>query len=122
MMWLPRPLYEAVPYLYLGVGAALLGVAFFAEGGPSGLLFGLGAVSLVAGLVLWMRRRDYRASQAEYDAHVFDDGTGQFRRLPATSTSSDSSESSTSSASSEDGSVSSSGSPDSSASSAEPGR
>jgi len=122
MMWLPRPLYEAVPYLYLGVGAALLAVAFFAAGGPSGLLFGLGAVSLVAGLVLWMRRRDYRASQAEYDDHVFDDGTGQFRRLPATSTSSDSSESSTSSASSEDGSVSSSGSPDSSASSAEPGR
>jgi len=92
MMWLPRPLYEAVPYIYLGAGAALLGAAFLTARGLSGLLFGLGAASLVVGLVIWMRRRDYRAGQQEYDVHVLDDQTGQFRRLSAAATSSSSSE------------------------------
>ena len=32
----------------------------------------LGAAGLTLGLVLWMRRRDYRASQREYDTHSLD--------------------------------------------------
>jgi hypothetical protein len=71
-MWIPRPLYEALPYVYMGSGAGLLGAAYFIEQGPRGLLLVLGAVGLTLGLVLWMRRRDYRASQREYDTHSLD--------------------------------------------------
>jgi len=72
-MWIPRPLYEAIPYAYIGGGGVLLGAAYFLEQGPRGLLLVLGAAGLTAGLVLWMRRRDYRASQREYDAHALDE-------------------------------------------------
>ena len=41
--------------------------------GPRGLLLALGAPGLTLGLVLWMRRRDYRASQREYDTRALDD-------------------------------------------------
>jgi hypothetical protein len=72
-MWLPRPLYEAVPYAWMAAGIASLGGAWFVPGGPRGLLLTLGASGLTLGLVLWMRRRDYRASQREYDTRALDD-------------------------------------------------
>ena len=72
-MWIPRPLYEAIPYAYIAGGIALLGTAYFYEQGPRGLLLVLGATGLTAGLVLWMRRRDYRASRREYDARALDE-------------------------------------------------
>ena len=72
-MWFPRPVYEALPYGYALVGAALLAVAFFGHGGSRGLLLALGALGLLGGLVLWMRRRDYRANHAAYDRRSIDD-------------------------------------------------
>jgi threonine dehydrogenase-like Zn-dependent dehydrogenase len=72
-MWIPRPLYEAIPYGYIACGAGLLVAALLVEHGPRGLLLVLGASSLTAGLVIWMRRRDYRAAQREYDTHSLDD-------------------------------------------------
>ena len=72
-MWFPRPIYEALPYTYGIIGIALLGAAFVADGGPRGLLLTLGALGLVGGLVIWMRRRDYRATHATYDPHSIDD-------------------------------------------------
>ena len=72
-MWIPRPLYELIPYAYMGAGAALVAAAYFIEQGPRGLLLLFGAVGITAGLVLWMRRRDYRRSQAEYDTRSIDD-------------------------------------------------
>jgi hypothetical protein len=72
-MWIPRPLYESLPYVYMVIGIGSLAAAYFFERGPRGLLLIFGAVGLTAGLVLWMRRRDYRASQAEYDTRSIDD-------------------------------------------------
>ena len=72
-MWIPRPLYEALPYVYMGSGAFALVVAFVVERAPHGFLMLLGGLGLTIGLVLWMRRRDYRASQSEYDTHSLDE-------------------------------------------------
>jgi hypothetical protein len=72
-MWLPRPLYEAIPYVYSGVGAALVAVALLLEHGPRGLLLAAGVVALTAGIMLWMRRRDYRSSHQQYDSRSLDD-------------------------------------------------
>jgi hypothetical protein len=72
-MWFPRPIYEALPYAYAAAGIALLAFGFFGNLGPRGVMLALGALCLVCGLVLWMRRRDYRASHAAYDRHSIDD-------------------------------------------------
>ncbi len=65
-MWIPNALYEALPLVYIAAGVLQLLCAFLIDTGPRALLLVLGAVCLIAGLVVFMRRRDYRATQAEY--------------------------------------------------------
>jgi hypothetical protein len=65
-------MYEVLPYVYMAAGAAALAVAFLVDDVPHGPLMLLGGGGLTLGLVLWMRRRDYRASQDEYDTHSLD--------------------------------------------------
>jgi hypothetical protein len=72
-MWFPRPLYEALPYLYMAAGALALAAALFADRVPHGLLLLLGGAALTVGLILWMRRRDFRASRSEYDSRSLDE-------------------------------------------------
>jgi len=72
-IWIPRPFYEALPYLYVAVGAAMLTGGYFLPAQWSGWLMVAGAVVVVAGLVLWMHRREYRATQSEYDHRPLDD-------------------------------------------------
>lgn len=73
-MWLARPIYEFLPYLYMIVGVVLLGAAWLLnlETLP-GVFMGIGSLSLLAGIVLWLRRKDYRTSQAEYNNKSLDD-------------------------------------------------
>jgi hypothetical protein len=72
-MWLPRPIYEAIPYACVAAGVALAAAAFSFERGPRGLLLVLGGVGATVGLMLWMRRRAYRASLRDYDGRPLDD-------------------------------------------------
>ena len=73
-MWMPRPIYELLPYVYMGLGAVLIGTAWFlqVETWP-GIMLGVGSLSLLAGLVLFLRRKDYRTRQAEYSNRSLDD-------------------------------------------------
>jgi hypothetical protein len=74
VMWLSRPVYEFLPYLYMLVGAGLLAAAWLIEAQTLPSIFMVvGSLSLMAGLVLWLRRRDYRTRQAEYDSHSLDE-------------------------------------------------
>jgi hypothetical protein len=73
-MWLARPIYEFLPYLYMLVGLALLGAAWFIEMSTLPSVFMLvGVLSIMAGLVLWLRRRDYRTRQSEYNSRSLED-------------------------------------------------
>jgi hypothetical protein len=73
-MWLARPIYEFLPYLYMLVGVGLLGAAWFIEMSTLPSVFMLvGVLSIMAGLVLWLRRRDYRTRQAEYNSRSLED-------------------------------------------------
>jgi membrane-bound ClpP family serine protease len=67
-MWLPRSLYETLPFCYLGLGAFLLGAAFYTESAywPE-VLAGSGCFVLVVGIVLILRRKGYRASRSRLD-------------------------------------------------------
>jgi Flp pilus assembly protein TadB len=73
-MWLARPVYEFLPYLYMLVGVGLLAAAWFVDAATLPSIFMVvGALSLMGGLVLWLRRRDYRTRQAEYNSHSLED-------------------------------------------------
>jgi hypothetical protein len=72
-MWFPRPVYEALPYAYSLIGAGLVLAAFLFDSAPHGLLLVLGVSGMTVGLVIWMRRREYRASHAEYDRRSIED-------------------------------------------------
>jgi hypothetical protein len=69
-MWLPKPAYEALPYLLLFAGSLLMGLAYLSGIGwlQTSLLI-CGSASAVAGLVLLLKRRDYRLSRSriKYD-------------------------------------------------------
>ena len=65
-MWLPKPVYEALPYILLTAGL-LLGLGSYLS--SSGWLLVAAALVAVAGLVLYLKRRDYRMSRSriKYD-------------------------------------------------------
>jgi hypothetical protein len=64
---LNRTLYESLPVVYAALGATLLWTSYrYRDRGWSTLCAVAGLLGLVAGLVVWMRRRDYRATGADY--------------------------------------------------------
>jgi hypothetical protein len=65
---LSRPLYEGLPWLYITIGlAALLASYLLAAHGTLSLVVGLlGLLVLLGGIVVLLRRRDYRALRSEY--------------------------------------------------------
>ena len=62
-MWVSRPIYESLPYLYLLVGALSLGASMYNNYWywPE-ICFVTGVLCLVAGLVVLLKRRDYRVT------------------------------------------------------------
>jgi len=73
-VWLAKPIYEFLPYLYMLIGVLLVGSSWLvhASAWPAALLIG-GCVALLAGLVIWLRRRDYRTTQAQYNSRSLDE-------------------------------------------------
>ena len=72
-MRLSRTIYEALPYVYMLLGAGAFAVSYLWRAAAwSDLAAGLGLVVLVAGLVLVLRRRDYRIQKRRYGA-AFDE-------------------------------------------------
>jgi formate hydrogenlyase subunit 3/multisubunit Na+/H+ antiporter MnhD subunit len=73
-MWVPKPVYELLPYAY---GLAGLGLLLASYGARSSfwadLLLVLGIAAIVLGLMLALRRRDYRLKLSKYDPHSLDE-------------------------------------------------
>jgi hypothetical protein len=68
-MRLSRPVYEALPYVYIAIGVASVGASFvWRMADWSGLVAILGLIAIIGGLVLALRRRDYRIQQRHYGA------------------------------------------------------
>jgi glucose dehydrogenase len=65
-MWLPKPLYELLPYLYVLIGLAIVGgaarIAQRVWGSSFTFVLGLGIV--VIGVAIWMKRRSARLDNA----------------------------------------------------------
>ncbi len=71
--WLSKPLYEAVPYLYLIAGLAALSASLYLDYWiwPTICLL-VGFACIIGGLVIWLRRRDFRRNLRSPDAEDFD--------------------------------------------------
>ena len=63
-----RPVYEGLPWLYITVGvASLVASSLLAARGVLSFLVGvLGLLILLGGIVVLLRRRDYRAMRSQY--------------------------------------------------------
>jgi hypothetical protein len=60
-LWISKPIYEVLPYFYAAGGVALLGAALrFEQGYWPAICLALGLSLLVAGVLLWWRRREFR--------------------------------------------------------------
>jgi hypothetical protein len=60
-MWIPKPIYESLPYFYLSVGVISLAASLYVNHWYWPVIcFGLGLFCLVAGLVVMLKRRDSR--------------------------------------------------------------
>jgi len=69
-MWLPTPVYESLPYALILTGALLATAGYFSGAqGIQTFLLVAGALLAVVGVVLLLKRRDYRMSRsrARYD-------------------------------------------------------
>jgi hypothetical protein len=65
---LSRPLYEGLPWLYLSLGLFALIVSYGQTSSALSLIIGLpGLITLLAGIVVLLKRRDYRAMRTQYD-------------------------------------------------------
>lgn len=65
-MWLRAPVYEGWPFFAMGFGLAAIVTSFMLpeEQWWAPLIALGGLVLLVAGLVVWLKRRDYRSSRS----------------------------------------------------------
>jgi hypothetical protein len=63
-----RPVYEGLPWFYIIFGLAVLGLSYFTSGRPflSHSLGLAGLLSVLGGIVVLLRRRDYRALRSQY--------------------------------------------------------
>ena len=72
-MRLARSLYESLPYVYIAVGVGAVATSYLWRAPPWSTVMALfGLVAVVSGLVLVLRRRDYRIQKRHYGAE-FDD-------------------------------------------------
>jgi hypothetical protein len=72
-MFLPRRIYEALPYGYICGGLALCGASYASSGAAwSDAVLAAGALGVVFGLVLILRRRSYRDEASRYDRQSLD--------------------------------------------------
>jgi len=63
-MWISKPIYESLPYFYLFAGAVSLAASMYLNHWywPT-ICFATGLCCLVGGLVVLLKRRDFRTGQ-----------------------------------------------------------
>ncbi len=70
-MWVSKPIYEGLPYFYLLAGGVTLAASMYLNHWywPT-ICFTVGLMCLVGGLVVLLKRRDYRNDDRRTDREV----------------------------------------------------
>jgi nitrate reductase gamma subunit len=69
MSRLSRPVYEALPWIYFLCGLAALAASYLQPSHLMSFVIGIpGLVAVVGGMVLMLRRRDFRKMRASYNS------------------------------------------------------
>ena len=64
---LSQPVYESLPWLYLACGVAACVGSYFLPSGVLSLIVGFaGIAAVLGGVVILLRRRDYRELRSQY--------------------------------------------------------
>jgi predicted MFS family arabinose efflux permease len=63
-MWLAKPVYEALPYYYVGIGVAALAARLYVDWWywPA-ICTAVGVLGIAGGVLVWLKRRGSRRSQ-----------------------------------------------------------
>jgi hypothetical protein len=73
-MWLARPVYESLPYAYIGIGDAALALSYVQSPGRQSVLsFALGCAAIIGGLTLFLHRQDSRRRMHDYPGDALGD-------------------------------------------------
>lgn len=66
-MRLARPVYESLPFAYVGLGWLAMLVSYLNAGSDSAAVaFGIGLVAQIAGLTIYLHRQDCRSRRSQY--------------------------------------------------------
>jgi nitrate reductase gamma subunit len=81
-MHFSRPLYEGLPWVYIALGAGAVAVSYeLTDAGVLAVVIGmLGFAALVAGMMILLRRRDFRDLGRHYAGR--DDAAENMRERP----------------------------------------
>jgi hypothetical protein len=72
-MRLARPLYEALPLIYVAIGALGIAIAYLDPVRLRSIMaFGIGLLAAVAALTVFLHRHDYRTLSREYTGETID--------------------------------------------------
>ena len=67
-MWLAKPVYEFLPYVYVATGAAAIVAAVYVQTWYWPMIWAaVGFVGIVTGIALLLKRRGYRSSRSRLD-------------------------------------------------------
>jgi hypothetical protein len=71
-----KPVYESLPWAYALSGALLIAISYQLHSGALSIMLLLaGVAGLVGGAAIWLRRRDFRTTRAEYWSHQAEPGS-----------------------------------------------
>ena len=75
-MWLPTPVYESLPYVYVLVGLLFISGATYIglETGESSFYLGTGTISVLSGVLVYVRRTTTRVRNKADGAGNQDNG------------------------------------------------
>ena len=73
-MRLARPVYESLPYAYVGLGWLAMLVSYFNAATDGGVIaFALSLIAQIAGLTIYLHRQDCRSRRSQYPCETIEE-------------------------------------------------